>query len=88
MLAYFESTLSWPELLKGTSKDTIADDGLGLAAQLADYFFVALFPAILCVIALASFLPLHNFTDEMVSSLGRFAPQEMLANMGILHVDD
>lgn len=28
---------------------------LGLAAQLAYYFFLALFPAILCVIAIASF---------------------------------
>jgi membrane protein len=79
MLAYFESTLSWPELLKRTYKDLMADDGLGLAAQLAYYFFLALFPAILCVIALASFLPLTNFTDEIVSSLGRFAPEEMLA---------
>ncbi len=79
MLAYFESTLSWPELLKRTYRETIDDDALGLAAQLAYYFFLALFPAILCVIALASFLPLHNFTDEIVASLGRFAPEEMLA---------
>ena len=79
MLAYFESTLSWPELFKRTYKELLEDDGLGLAAQLAYYFFLALFPAILCVIALASFLPLQNFTDEMVSSLGRFAPREMLA---------
>jgi len=56
----------------------MADDGLGLAAQLAYYFFLALFPAILCVIALASFLPLQNFTDEMVALAGPFAPAEML----------
>src|SRR5687768_16633769 len=54
------------------------DNALGLAAQLGYYFVLALFPAILCVIALASFLPLQNFTDEMVSSLGRFAPAEMV----------
>src|SRR5687767_6743413 len=79
MFAYFDSTLSWTELLKRTYKETMADDGLGLAAQLAYYFFLALFPAILCVIALVSFLPLHNFTDEMVAVLGRFAPDEMLS---------
>jgi membrane protein len=79
MLAYFESSLSWPELLKRTYKEMMDDDALGLAAQLAYYFFLALFPAILCVIALASFLPLHTFTDEIVTSLGRFAPEEMLA---------
>ena len=79
MLAYFERTLSWRELLKRTYRDSMADDALGLAAQLAYYFFLALFPAILCVIALASFLPLQNFTDEMIGTLGGFAPDEMLA---------
>ena len=78
MFAYFETTLSWRELFKRTYKEMMADDALGLAAQLAYYFFLALFPAILCVIALASFLPLQNFTDEMLSSVGRFAPAEML----------
>jgi membrane protein len=78
VLAYFESTLSWTELLKRTYKEMMDDNALGLAAQLAYYFVLALFPAILCVIALASFLPLQNFTDEMVSSLGRFAPEEMV----------
>ena len=79
MLAYFETTIGWPELLKRTYKDMIEDDALGLAAQLAFYFFLALFPAILCIIALASFFPLQNFTDEMINALGRFAPEEMLA---------
>lgn len=79
MLAYFESSLSWTELLKRTYKELSEDHALGLAAQLAYYFVLALFPAILCVIALASFLPLQNFTDEMVSSLARFAPAEMLS---------
>jgi membrane protein len=79
MFAYFESTLGWGELLKRTAKETIADDALGLAAQLAYYFFLALFPAILALLALASFFPIHNFTDEVTASLGRFAPPEMLS---------
>jgi membrane protein len=79
MFAYFEMAIGWRELLKRTYQDTVEDDAFGLAAQLAYYFFLALFPAILCVIALASFFPLHNFTDEMVASLGRFAPAQMLA---------
>jgi membrane protein len=78
MFAYFDMTIGWGELLKRTYKDSMEDDALGLAAQLAYYFFLALFPAILCVIAIASFFPLHNFTDEIVNSVGRFAPQEML----------
>ena len=79
MFAYFEMAIGWPELLKRTYTDTMEDDGLGLAAQLAYYFFLALFPAILCLIAIASYFPLQNFTDEIVNSLGRFAPAEMLA---------
>src|SRR5687768_10248949 len=38
MLAYFDTNLGWSELLKRTAKDTQADNGLGLAAQLAYYF--------------------------------------------------
>ena len=78
MLWYFESTLSWRELLRRTYKETVADNGLGLAAQLAYYFLLALFPAVLCVIALASFLPLQNFTDEVANLLGRFAPPDVI----------
>jgi membrane protein len=79
MLAYFESTIGGRELLTRTYKDSIEDDALGLAAQLAYYFFLALFPAILCVIAIASFFPLQNFIDDMIGTLGRFAPAEMLS---------
>ena len=78
MFAYFDMAISWGELLKRTYKDAIEDDIFGLAAQLAYYFFLALFPAILCLLAIASFFPLHDFTDDVVNSLGRFAPQEML----------
>ena len=78
MFAYFDMAIGWRELLKRTYTDAMQDDAMGLAAQLAYYFFLALFPAILCVIALASFFPLHNFTDDIVASLGRFAPKEML----------
>ena len=35
----------------------MADNCLGLAAQLAYYFFLALFPALLFLVALISFLP-------------------------------
>ena len=77
MLAYFESTLTWSALVKRTYRELLADDGLGLAAQLAYYFVLALFPALLCVIALATLLPLEHFTDELVAMLVRVAPPEM-----------
>ena len=53
--ASFDTPLTWGELLKRTAKETSDDECLGLAAQLAYYFFLALFPAILVLIAFASF---------------------------------
>jgi uncharacterized BrkB/YihY/UPF0761 family membrane protein len=42
MLAYFETTLTWTDLARRTWREMIDDDALGLAAQLAYYFFLAL----------------------------------------------
>ena len=76
--APFDGSLSWGELLKRTVKEANADDVLGLAAQLAYYFFLALFPAIMFILALASFFPLMTFIDEVVRSLQPIAPSEVL----------
>ena len=55
--------LSWYELARRTWREVVDDDVLGLAAQLSYYFFLALFPAIVFLLALASFFPLSNITD-------------------------
>ena len=65
MIAYFEKHLSWQELVARTAKDSIQDDIAGIAAQLSFYFFLSLFPALLFLVALASFFPLYSFTDEL-----------------------
>jgi membrane protein len=78
MFAAFEIPISWSELLKRTAKESSADDVLGLAAQLAYYFFLALFPAVLFILALASFFPLTNFIDEVVRALRPIAPADVL----------
>jgi len=78
MFATFRIPLSWGELLKRTARETNEDDCLGLAAQLAYYFFLALFPTILFVLALASFFPLTSFSDELVRALSPFAPPEIV----------
>jgi membrane protein len=78
MFAAFDIPLSWGELLKRTARDANEDDCLGLAAQLAYYFFFALFPALLFVLALASFLPLTQFVDQMVAALRPIAPGQVL----------
>src|SRR5690349_20079748 len=78
MLANFEMNLSWRDLIKRTANETMKDDAQGLASQLAYYFFLALFPALLCLLAIASFFPLQNFTDDVMRLLGPFAPREMI----------
>lgn len=78
MFLYFEKNLDWTELAKRTIKDSIQDDVPGIAAQLSYYFFLALFPALLFVVALASFFPLYNFTDELMRLLGPIAPAAMM----------
>jgi membrane protein len=74
MFAYFEKEISWTELAKRTLKDSLQDDAGGIAAQLAYYFFLALFPALLFLVALASFFPLYSFTDELMRLLAPIAP--------------
>src|SRR5438270_10425088 len=78
MFANFEMNLSWSELSKRTIHETMSDDAQGIASQLAYYFFLALFPALLCVLAIASFFPLQNFTDDVIRLLGPFAPREAI----------
>jgi membrane protein len=78
VVAVFDIPLSWGELLKRTAKETNEDDCFGLAAQLAYYFFLALFPTVLFALALASFFPLSNFIDDVVRALRPIAPPDML----------
>ncbi|HSK10836.1 MAG TPA: YihY/virulence factor BrkB family protein, partial [Vicinamibacterales bacterium] len=62
-----------------TVNDSIKDGITALSAQLAYYFFLALFPALLFLVALASFFPLQNAIDEITNALARFAPGDVLA---------
>jgi membrane protein len=78
MFAAFDIPLSWGELLKRTARETNEDDALGLAAQLAYYFFLALFPAVLFLLALASFFPLTNFIDDATRALRPIAPPDVM----------
>jgi membrane protein len=78
MLAYFKVPIGWWEVAKRTFNETLNDDCLSLAAQLAYYFFLALFPALLFLVALASFFPIQNLMDTIVGSLARFAPPDVL----------
>jgi membrane protein len=78
MLARLSVPIGWTELFKRTGKEAVDDDVLSLAAQQAYYFFFALFPALLFVIAIASFFPLQAVIDNVVQMLARVAPKEVI----------
>jgi membrane protein len=73
----FRLGLSPVELVKRTVKEVIDDDCVSIAAQLSYYFALALFPALLFIVALASYLP-YNTVNEVVNALAPIAPPEVL----------
>src|SRR4030095_6065134 len=84
MLAYFQVPLTWTALLRRTARETQSDNGAGLAAQLAYYFFLALFPALLFMLALVSFFPVSDLPDRLVQHLWCVsAPHERHTHMCI-----
>jgi len=78
MLAYLRVPLGWKDLLKRSVKEALADNVFDLAAQQAYYFFFALFPALLFVIAVASFFPLQSLIDDVVVMVARIAPSDVV----------
>jgi membrane protein len=79
ILQVFKVPLSWRELLRRTAGEVLADNCLGLAAQLAYYFFLALFPALLFITAIVSFIPVAGLLDAITGMLARVAPGEVLS---------
>ena len=78
MFAYFGVPIPWSQVLKRTLKEIGDDNCLGLAAQLAFYFLMALFPALLFLVALIGYLPVENRLSELLAALGTVAPQELV----------
>ncbi len=78
MLAYFRVPIGWTEIFKRTFASTNKDDVLAFAATLAYSFFFALFPALIFLVALASFFPLHGLIDQLMSRAGTMAPPQMM----------
>ena len=77
-LAFLKVPISWGEIMRRTFKESFADDCLGMAAQLAYYFFFALFPALLFALALASYFPIETLIDDMFAMLAGLVPAEAL----------
>jgi membrane protein len=79
MLIFFRVPLRWPDVVRRTIGEIGEDNCLGLAAQLAFYFFLALFPALLFLVALVGYLPIENGLTTLLTALGTVAPGEVLA---------
>jgi membrane protein len=79
MLAYLRVPLGWKDLLSRSVKEALADDVFDLAAQQAYYFFFALFPALLFVMAVASFFPVQDLIDTIVAKVAQIAPGDAVA---------
>jgi membrane protein len=79
MLRALNVPISWAELGRRTYREVLADDCLGLAAELAYYFFLALFPALLFLVAIVSFIPVAGLLDAITNNLARVAPVEVLS---------
>ncbi len=77
MFSAFSIEISWTELIKRTIKETSADNVLGLAAQLAYYFLLALVPALVFLVALTSFFP-SGVIDNMMQSAASVLPADVL----------
>jgi membrane protein len=68
----------WGEIFARTGRAIYEDDCLGWAGELAFFWFLALFPALLFTVALASLLPVQQLVDAAVRGLARVAPLEVL----------
>src|SRR4029079_10012359 len=79
MLRAFRVPIGWPAILKRTAREVMADNCLNLAAQLAYYFFLALFPALLFLVALVSFIPISGLLDAITNTLARVAPRDVIS---------
>jgi membrane protein len=70
--------VGWRELLRRTVAAIDEDNCLGLAAQLAFYSLLSLFPALLFVVAMIGYLPIEDVLTTTLEALGAIAPREVL----------
>lgn len=78
MPAHAEVPAGWSHLLKRTISETGKNDGLGMAAQLAYYFFLALFPALIVLIALAGVIASGDLVNQIVGRLQGVTPPAVI----------
>jgi membrane protein len=73
------AAVGWGEILKRTGQAVYAGNCLDWAAELAYFWFLGLFPALLFLVALTSYIPAQRLIETIVGTLGRFAPGDVIA---------
>jgi membrane protein len=71
--------LTWRELARRLWHEFQQDEILGRGAQLAYYFLLALFPALIFLTALMGLFPLQNAMPELMSYLQNVLPEDALS---------
>ena len=74
----FTTPHGWGEILTRTARAIYEDNCFGWAAELAYFWFLAPFPALLFVVALAAYLPVQTLIDTAVRTLALVAPDDVL----------
>lgn len=78
LFAYFRPPVPWRDLARRALKETIDDGCPGLAAQLAFYFLLALFPGLLFVVSLLAYIPVGAALRDAVDQLEAILPAEII----------
>jgi membrane protein len=78
LFAYFRPPVAWRDLVRRVLKETIDDGCPGLAAQLAFYFLLALFPGLLFVVSLLAYVPVGAALRDAVGQLEAILPAEII----------
>jgi membrane protein len=65
-----------------TYSDILVNHTLQMAAALAYYFVLSLFPALIFLSAVVAYLPVPNLFNETLTLMGRFLPED---SMGLVH---
>jgi len=78
LLSYLKVPQTWRQVMGRTIQEAWADNIFGLSAQLAYYFFFSLFPALLLLIAVASYFPQETLINQIFTSMNDLAPPDAL----------
>jgi membrane protein len=78
LLSKFTVPVGWSVIIQRTFRQIYRGQCFGWAAALAYYSFLAVFPALLFVVSVASFLPIQPLIDQVVDLIARVAPGDVV----------